>query len=66
MGSAVRLATVMYATTDPLYQLQFLSSVFLNATISIQCLLYWNNKLGGGDSSKAPETKQHYAKVAKD
>ena len=36
----------MYETSDRLYQLQFLSSVFLNATLSAQILKYWNNKPG--------------------
>ena len=63
--------TVLYETKDPLYQVQFLSSVFLNGVITSQCLMYWNNSIGGmkrlnGEEGKIQEKKiiqQKYKKV---
>ncbi len=60
-GAAARLGTVLFETDDLLYQMQFMTSVFLNGFITFQFLIYWNSDKHHKEEGKGKkgETKKN-------
>mmetsp|Transcript_34729 Transcript_34729/g.45679 ORF Transcript_34729/g.45679 Transcript_34729/m.45679 type:complete len:113 (+) Transcript_34729:502-840(+) len=54
-GSMARTIGVLLASSDRLYQLQFVVSAGLNTTIIAQFLLYWNSDTGKTGDAAAPK-----------